>query len=151
MELTHAGRTREPRRSTVLGTVIGALTVVAALLVAAPAHAVVPPDQWSGVWTTHHEFGNPTLHLELERRDGPDVVKGWYEGESGTGRGKISGEISRAHGDEAWEGRFRDDDGASKGKFRVKLDSSGTHFDGWFKTCGHLVCSSRYSWSGDHA
>ncbi|WP_395659667.1 hypothetical protein [Nocardioides sp.] len=153
MQLTHAGRTRQPRHTPTTTLSLAAVTAVAAFLVApAPAHAtLVPPDQWSGVWHTHHEFGNPTLHLDLERQDGPDVVKGWYQNDGGGGRGKISGEVSRAHGDEVWEGKFRDDDGGSKGKFRVKLDSSGAHFDGWFKTCGRFLCSSKYDWAGDHA
>ena len=165
MPLTQAGRTREPRHTHRATPCLAATAAVATALAAlAPAHAdPAPPlqtpqagraDQWSGVWHTHHQFGNPTLHLQLERQHGPDLVKGWYQNDGGGGRGKIRGEVTPVHiaRVEVWEGRFRDDDGQSKGKFKVRLDlTSGTHFDGWFKTCGVLTCSEKFPWSGDHA
>ena len=165
MRLTHAGRTRAPRHTHRTILCLTATTAAATALVAlAPAHAgPAPPspaaqagraDPWSGVWHTHHQFGNPTLHLELEHQEGPDLVKGWYENDGGGGRGKIRGEVTRVHiaHVDVWEGRFRDDDGQSKGKFKVRLDlTEGTHFDGWFKTCGALTCSEKFPWSGDHS
>jgi hypothetical protein len=135
-------------RSGTLRLLIGAFTLalLGAFLTATPAHARA--DNWSGIWRTEHQFGNPKLFLHYNEDDG--VVKGTYK-EDGQLKGRISGDLTKKRTGDVWQGKFRDEDGASVGKFRVVLNSDQVSFDGWFKTCGSFVCSEKYPWHGEHA
>ncbi len=148
MSTTSAGRTRNLRTLTPHVSVLGAvLSLLAGLLLAPPAHAA---DSWSGIWTTEHKFGTPTLDIELTKDKGPDTLKGRYTNSDGT-TGKIVGTVEKDGGEQVWSGKFKDDSGASVGKFSVKLQSDQVSFKGWFKTCGSLLCSEKYKWKGEHA
>lgn len=143
MSITSAGRARKLRTMT-----LAIVTMLAAsVLLAPPAQAA---DNWSGVWNTTHKFGTPRLDIELDKEKGPDTLAGTYKNDSGT-KGKIWGEVVKDGGEEVWVGRFRDNDGASKGKFRVVLQSDAVSFKGWFKACGNVGCSEKYTWTGEHA
>lgn len=64
-------------RSGTLRLLIGAFTLalLGGFLTATPAHARA--DNWSGIWRTEHQFGNPKLFLHYNEDDG--VVKGTYK------------------------------------------------------------------------
>ena len=64
-------------RSGTLRITIGAfvLALLGSFLLAPPAQARA--DNWSGIWRTHHQFGNPKLFLHYDEDDG--VVKGSYK------------------------------------------------------------------------
>lgn len=153
MVIIPAGRTRTPHTTTrtsrsLRGAVLGAaLALVAGLLLAPPAQAA---DSWSGIWTTVHKFGTPTLDIELKKDKGPDTLKGTYTNSDGT-TGKITGTVEKDGSTQVWSGKFKDDSGNSVGKFSVKLQSDEVSFKGWFKTCGSFVCSEKYKWKGEHA
>lgn len=123
-----------------------ALALTMGALLAPPAMAA---DNWSGIWNTAHKFGTPKLKLDLVRQSGADRVEGIYK-DNGRIIGDIWGELSEHR--TVWSGRFKDREGdGSKGKFAITLQGDQVSFRGWFKTCGRVLCSERYRWTGEHA
>lgn len=119
------------------------VTTIAAFLMLAPAASAA--DLWDGVWNTKNKFGSPRLNLTQDGR----AVNGRYRDDGGAVKGTIGGTLSDHK--TVWTGTYRQSDGGDKGKFEVELQSDGTSFEGWFKSCGRFTCSKKYRWTGESA